>query len=106
MAQSPAYTWRAVGLAINHDLCGAARSVLARQIEALLNNDSVVVSIKVPNIPVWQQQHGAMSVSEAGGARAGMEVKPNREVILCVRWQSGSGDRQENVFTVEPVAIS
>ena len=34
-----------------------------------------------------------------------MKMEPNRKLILRVRRQCGSGDRQENVFAIEPVAI-
>src|SRR6266436_3494058 len=105
VAQSPVHTLGGARLAVNHDLRGATRTVLARQIDAFLNCYDVVVSVEVPNIPVRQQQHRAMTICQAGGASPGMKMEPNRKLVLCVRRQSSSGDRQENIFAIEPVAI-
>src|SRR6266849_7742456 len=93
VAQSPVHTLGSAGLAVNHDLHGATRTVLPRQIDAFLNCYDVVVSVEVPNIPVRQEQHRAMAICQAAGASPGMEVEPNRKVILRVRRQSSSGDR-------------
>src|SRR5262249_42024198 len=105
VAQSPAHTRGAVSLTVNHDLRGAPRTVLTRQIDAFLNDHDVFMGIEVPNIPVRQQQHGAVSVGEAGGAGARMKVEANRKLILCIRRQGVSSGREENVFAIEPVAV-
>src|SRR5882762_3811259 len=105
VAQSPVHTLGGARLTINHDLRGATRAVLARQIDAFLNCYDVVVSVEVPNIPVRQQQHRTMTICQAAGASPGVEMESNRKLVLGVRRQSGAGDRQENVFAIEPVAI-
>src|SRR6266566_1294080 len=105
VAQRPVHTLGGASLTINHDLRGATRTVLPRQIDAFLNCYDDVVSVEVPNVPVRQQQHRAMAICQAAGASPGMEMEPNRKVILRVRRHSSSGHRQENVFAIEPVAI-
>src|SRR5215468_5447811 len=105
VAQSPVHTLGVASLAVNHDLCRATRTILTRQINALLNRNGVTVSVEVPNVPVRQQQHRAVTVCQPAGASSRMEVEPDRKVIIGVGRQSRSGDRQENVFAIEPVTI-
>src|SRR6266852_3370542 len=104
VAQSPMHTLGGASLTVNHDLRRATRTVLPCQVDAFLDCYDGVVSVEVPNIPVRQQQHRTMTICQAAGASPGMEVESNRKVILRVRRQSSSGDRQENVFAIEPVA--
>src|SRR5258708_15749622 len=87
VAQSPVHTLGGARLTVNHDLRGAARTVLARQIDAFLNRYDVVVSVEVPDIPVRQQQHRTMTICQAAGASSGMKMEPDRKLILCVRRQ-------------------
>src|SRR5262249_14151531 len=105
VAQSPVHTLGVASLPVDHDLRRATWTVLTCQINALLNCLDVAVSVEVPNVPVRQQEHCALTVCQAAGAGSGMEVEPNCKMVLRVRRQSRSGDRQENVFAIEPVAV-
>src|SRR5262249_43191770 len=63
------------------------------------------MSVKVPHVAVRQQQHGAVTACQAAGASPGVEMEPDRKLILCVGRQRSAIDRKENVLAIEPVAI-
>ena len=89
----------------DHDLDGAARAVLAAQIDAFLELEVVLVRVEVPHVLVGQDQHHAVPVGQARRLDARMQVEAHRELVERVAGQQPVVGRHEQILAVDPLAV-
>src|SRR3984957_11449417 len=88
----------------NHDLGGAAGTVVSRQKHAVFEVDLVVQRLEGPDVAVRQHQHHAAGVAEPTRLDRGVQVKSQR-VISLVALDPGAGRRRQGVLAVEPRSV-
>src|SRR5216683_8352953 len=88
----------------NHDLSGAAGTVIPRQEHAVLHFDLVVERLEGPDVAVRQHQHHAAPVAQSARLHRRMQMKPQR-IIGLGAFDPGARRRRKRVLAVDPGAV-
>src|SRR5579863_5131282 len=102
--ETPADRGSVAQILANHDLGGAARSVVAGQENAVFEIDPVVQRLEGPDVAVRQYQHDTSRVAEAACLHGGVQVKPQR-VVGLIALDPATWSGRQGVLAVEPDAV-
>src|SRR5215467_9218368 len=106
VAERPVHPADLVGLAHDHELDGAARAVLAAQINALLELHPVLMRVEVPDVLVGKDQDDAVTVAQPRRPHARMEMESQRELVVRrAAWRHALVGRQKEILAVDLVAV-
>src|SRR5437763_16551114 len=85
MSEGPLHARNLAGAAVDDELHGAPGAVIAGEVDAFLEVDSILVGGKCPHLLGGQHQHGAVGIRETASLHRGMKVEPDRELVAAVR---------------------
>src|SRR6202521_545225 len=80
--ETPADRRSVARILADHDLGGAAGSIVARQEHAVFEPDLVVQRLKGPEVAVGEYQHDTAGVAETTCLHRGVQIKPQRVIGL------------------------
>src|ERR1700722_3570991 len=88
----------------NHDLGGAAGTVVSRQKHAVFEVDLVVQRLEGPDVAVRQYQHHAAGIGKAARLHRRVQMKPQR-IIGLGALDPGARRRRQGVLAVESGSV-
>src|SRR5664280_480048 len=105
IAEAPAHFGVFAGMAVDHDLHGPARSVIAGQEHAFLDLDGLAEGGEGPDLAVRQQQDDAAAIRQPAGLDRRMQVEADGEFIGRARREAAGVGRRKAILAVERAAV-